>query len=119
MDAAVIAEIEQLSFEGRKPKKPKDNSKALKNIDKQIERLVDLYSVDGISIDDLRTRIDALKRRKEALMTVEEPVKQIPPKDVVMKAIHSDDFQQKKLIVDALIDRIEIDGEDVHIYWNF
>lgn len=119
LDNAVIQEIEALSFEQPTPKAPVDHSKDIKKIDKQIDRLIDLYAVGGVSMESLSKKIDALRAKKDALQVVEPPRRKIPTKDDVIKALHSEDFQTRKQVVDSLIDKIEIDGDDVHIYWSF
>lgn len=120
LEAMILQQIDELDFEAPKPKKRKDNKKALQRIDNQIERLIDLYTVDGISLEALQSRINGLRERREALTVVEEePARQIPPKETVTKVLQGDDFQAKKLVIDALIDRIEIDGENIDVFWSF
>lgn len=118
-DALVIQEILQLDFETPHRQEPVDHTKEIRQIERQISKLIDLYSMDGISHKDLTIRIDKLNKRKEALQEPPEPKIELPPKEAVHDILSNGTFRERKNLVDSLIDRIEIDGEDFHIYWTF
>jgi hypothetical protein len=80
--------------------------------------LVDLYSVEGISFDVLNRKIADLEEQKLKLAVKEEPPKGHLVKDLG-EALECGSEDQIRTIVKALIDRIELDGEDVTIFWSF
>jgi site-specific DNA recombinase len=103
----------------------------ISDLDKQIGKLMDLYQTDQIPTDILSSRIDKLYRDKltsaEALNNIEP---QLPPKDYDVEGVSEmlgdlstiwDTAEQsdKRLILETLIDRILIDGENIKIEWSF
>lgn len=122
LEELVLNEVKKLKVEDVEPPKKKDNSKTiekeLKKIDGQISRLVDLYSVEGISFDVLNRKIADLEEQKLKLAVKEEPPKGHLVKDL-REALECGSEDQIRTIVKALIDRIELDGEDVTIFWSF
>ena len=103
--------------------------KQLEKVQRQSERLIDLYSMDGIDKDTLTARISAQNGQRAQLEAQLQELKHKKPKiseyqatkavqgfgDVVACGTHA----ELKLIIKELIDHIEIDGDDVFIHWNF
>lgn len=118
-DDLVVGEILKLSFEQPQQRPPADHSREISQIDRQISRLIDLYTVDGISQKDLTARIDALNKRKELLRIPPQIHVELPTKEAVNDIICNGSFRKRKDLVDSLIDKIEIDGDDMHIYWSW
>ena len=101
----------------------------LEKVQRQSERLIDLYSMDGIDKDTLSARISAQNGQRAQLEAQLQELELKKPKiseyqamqavqgfgDVVACGTHT----EIKLIIKELIDHIEIDGEDVFIHWNF
>ena len=54
--------------------------KEIRKIEKQIEKLVDLYTLDGIPLDALQSRLNALNSRKKALDDTLYPLLNKSPK---------------------------------------
>lgn len=115
----VINEILCLDFEQPEKRPQQDNRKEIAKIDRQINRLIDLYTVDGISQKDLTARIEALNKRKESLNTPPEIRPELPAKDLVHDILSNGTFRSKKDLIDSLIEKIEIDGDNMHIYWTW
>ena len=136
----VLNEIRRLSiepdfFESLTNQIPKNDdrkilSAEIKKIDNQISRLMDLYALEEAPIDTVRDKIAALtekkkaisanikklnddKARKEHIKKLKKSVSQIP---MILDNGSEEEIRQ---IVVELIKRIEIDGDDVSIYWNF
>ena len=87
------------------------------------DRLVDLYLSGTIDREDLARRIAPLDRQISAV--VEDQNRPAPAAEA-RKAISSfgeyldsGTKEEARLLVLALIDRIEIDGQDVFIHWKF
>lgn len=115
---------------------PEDNKEDL--IKKEIEDLkdkisgyMDLYVLKKISIDDIDAKISPLSDRVDKL---ESELKEIQNKketqglgeDQTIQLINSfedilkrGNFDEIRLTVSALIDHIELNDEDIIIYWNF
>lgn len=98
-------------------------------LDNQMSRLMDLYSVKGINIDSISEKIQTLSEQKEKL---EEELYRLElensdvEKDTVLDLV--DMFEDSLAsgnsvlihdVVMQIIDHIEIDGEDIIIHWNF
>ena len=122
LEELVLGEIAKLKAEDIEPPKPKkgiNNSAELKKIDSQISRLMDLYAVKGISFDAINKKVADLEAKKAKLATPPtEPQKGYLVKDFA-EAIENGNADQIRAIVRSLISKIEIDGEDVTIWWNF
>lgn len=131
LDKMIIDQIMQLSFDDEeikrliKPRKSPDHSKAIKSLEKQKQRLIDLYAVGGIDLNDLTSRIDVITK-KLATLRNDKPVQP----DLTFeeaKAIfadagsifESDDMNVKRLLVQSLIKRITLDGDNIIINWRF
>lgn len=99
----------------------------LARLDAQQGRLVDLYAVAGIDLADLKRRIAMLQDQRERLQA-----EQVSEADraaacaSAIRAAHSfsdllerGSFSEIRLAVETLIRRVEIDGDDVTIFWSF
>lgn len=125
--------IRQLSSAGNAQKEAQAREKAiaaeLKKIDEQKNRLIDLYTVGGIDKAAVTQRVDALNKREKdlraQLQAAQDKAPRISPQkatqavkgfaDMVARGNHA----QIAAIISELVDRVEIDGDDVFIYWNF
>ena len=132
-DAVVFDELRKLSLEDvkryRKEQKSPDNvttlQRELAKIEKQRSRLIDLYSLGNFDASELTSKIEPLTKTIHAL---EEQIassgkRTMNEMQTVINSIsdaldHGDPVQIRQLI-DALIDHIEINDEDLVIYWNF
>lgn len=96
----------------------------------QIERLMELYSVGGIPLDSLREKIETANDQKSALESQLDRIKQenrdsLSKEDALHLAksfddvLNGGDFETIRNILESLIDHIDLDGENVTIYWTF
>ena len=140
LDALIFDEIKKLSIDpdylksikGTKKKdiRPKALDRKIREIDQQLSKLIELYSLDGISLDSLQDKINELNTNKlklqeektrilleqEEELTKDEAVKLIKSFDSVLE---SGSMPEIRALLQALIDKIVIDGEDVTINWKF
>lgn len=104
--------------------------KKLKDIDKQIGKLMELYQRDDIPADLLGDRIKKLYAERIALEAVLEPAEPEDEGNVpldLVEALISDaaqvwdfaDVSQKHRILQSLVSRIVLTGDDVEIEWSF
>lgn len=99
--------------------------------DKQISKFMDLFQSDSIPVDVLSARIDKVYRDKTKYVEQLEKLElAVPKKDfdtesasemlADLSAIWENaDQSEKRLILEALIDRIILDGDGVTIEWSF
>ena len=135
LDDLIFNEIKKLSFEPILPSVeiPDDtaviNSK-IKEIDSQIERLMDLYSLGNMPLDLLQNKIHDLNDQRNRLESeVEEIAKKqsgkISNEDALSlicsfeEILERGNFEEIHSVIGTLIDRIEIDGDDITIFWAF
>ena len=135
LDEIILDQIRQLSLDPNRIKEVKsdDTDKApvieaeITKIDSQIDKLIDLYSLDKVSPDILDKKLTELNKQKEALTQelndISAPA--LPEAEVInilsnfSDVIERSDFNETRSLITALIDHIDIDGDDIKIYWNF
>lgn len=104
--------------------------KKIDDLDRQINRLMDLYQKDTMPLDMVSERIEKLYQEKKALSKQLSEVKEEASIDFDTEgimAILSDipliwdyaDMEQKRHLMRSLIDRIVINGDDIDIQWSF
>ena len=123
--------FESLIKDGSNRKEEPDNrilTKRLAEIDKQINKLMDLYQLDTIPAEELSKRIEKLyseKKSIESQMKVAEPepvkdmqeiAEQLENLEVVWKYAS---LEEKRNILKVLINKIIIYDERVDIKWSF
>ena len=97
------------------------------NIDRQIIKLVDLYQVGNIPIDEITSRINKLKKEKDALIASldnqgHSALSAVESKQILKEAekiFKGDDIAHKRLIISSLVDFVEIDGKNIITHWRF
>lgn len=132
LEKIVFDEIRKLALDPEliqesKPKRNEDGTqKEINSINKQINRYLKLYGVGKIETDDLDKVVIPLEERRNSLMQQLKPSEErISEEDAREKVLtfadvlECGDFNDIRAILEALIDRIEIDNEDIDIYWNF
>lgn len=102
--------------------------KEVAKIDGQISKLVDLYSMDGIPMEMMSEKVEALNTKK-SLLTAQleklngEQVNMEPIRDVVKRLPGIDwnthDIAELREILAVLIDCIIVDDGRMSIRWNF
>ena len=138
LDDLLIGEIKKLEFvpdeqvAEPEPSTPPQNTLAdeVKKIDSQLTRLMDLYGIGSIPIDVLQTRIESLNEKKLAL---QGEIDRLEKSEIgklstatateyitsFSEVLETGNFDSIRAVITALIEKIELDGEDVTIYWNF
>jgi site-specific DNA recombinase len=101
----------------------------IKSINSQISRFMDLYGLGRYSIEELDAKTQPLTDQKlklqQELNRLKEDSQKMTEDDVMElvsdfdQVIEKGDLTQKRAIIEALIDRIEILDEDITIHWNF
>lgn len=135
LEALVWAQVEGLSFEAAGAAPSGDDLEAqalvkkLEDLEKRQERLIDLYSVGGLSLDSVQKRaallaaeaeraqdaLDALRRRSSKLTRpeLEKLLAGVP-------AVRAADLAAQRELLVSLIDRIVLlPDHGIEIHWNF
>ena len=101
----------------------KSLKKELEKIKKQREKLIDLYTMGTFSSDELQHKADELQGKQKAIESQLSDERSLDEMEVMIESIgdvlDSGDPVTIRSLIDALIDHIEIDGEDIMIYWDF
>lgn len=139
LDSIIFGEISKLSLEpdsiSELVESREDNSgkikmlrKEIPKIEKQRSRLMDLYGLGTFSLDEIQEKIEPLNEQLKNLeneIASLENEKALPEKEAVKllsswrDILESGDFDLIKSLLTALIERIDIDGDDITIHWRF
>lgn len=98
-----------------------------KSVESQIERFMKLYALGRYDIDTLDRMVLPLEEKKLSLqsqlnslsddsMSSDEAVEVVENLGDVFEV---GSFKEKRAIIESLIEKIEIDGEDLTIFWKF
>lgn len=132
LDQLIIDEVLKLAYDEKgikaliKPRKQVNHTKAIKALKNQKSRIIDLYSVGGIELDELQIKIAIINEK----LTKMENDKPVPPelsfedalkffnnaKDILNQ---DDNIPQKRAILQSLIKKIVLSGDEVQIHWRF
>jgi site-specific DNA recombinase len=130
LDSLIFDEIRKLTFDVGSGEAPKEDKKPIieaeiKKLDEQISRLIDLYAVGKMPIKTLEDKIAELNEKKSALEDeLEEDIK-MTGEEARQIALTFDDvlqrgtFDEIRSVLTLLIEKVELDGDDVIIHWNF
>lgn len=98
-------------------------------ISAKLSKLMDLYTVDGIDMEELKDKIKPLTdERKSLTLTLEkmQTEESAATEEEIMgvvemfeEALASKDNYTVNRVIAELIDHIVIQGEDIEIHWNF
>lgn len=103
-------------------------SNRIVEIEKQINKLMDLYQVGNIPIEQIGSRIEPLQREKDSLnaeiKSNVEPTVLSPSatKKIIRKAekiLNGDNMEKKRELIDSLIRNIVIYPNEITIHWKF
>lgn len=102
----------------------------IEKVDKQISKYLDLYSLDEIPVKILQDKIIELNQKKEALEDEIEKIRILNQsktnRSEALQAVQSFNevlengtFEEIRSILTILIEKIELDNDDIDIHWNF
>jgi len=135
LDSLVLNEVKKLLVDTEwKPVKPLARrspeavKKQIARIDSQVEKLVELYSIDSAPLDSIERKMQELngqrKRLEAELVGLTEQPRETEAEvrkkfKTFAEVLEAATFEQTRDIVTALIDKIYIDGDDVSIHWKY
>ena len=140
LDNIVFGEIRKLSLDPEYYHEVKDHEETdnridvikaeINNIDSQISRLMDLYTVGQVPLDLLQDKMHGLTDKKNKLSNEIDKIlddkKEILSHEKTLEIVNSfddilnrQDLDEIRTAIGILIDKIVIDGNDITIHWNF
>ena len=138
LDSLVFDEIKKLSLEPEYLEEiisnDDDQTAVIQNeidkIDEQMSRLMDLYTIGQFPMDVLKDKVHSLTDQKEKLeneldrLLDEEHARLSYEKTLQLIHSFSDvldrgDYDEIRTVIGALVDKIEVNDENVTIHWSF
>ena len=139
IESYVVNELKKLSLEDVEYRYRQNNNndeiRALQNeinkIDKQIARIIDLFSIESIDFDDLNERLKELNKKKDVLkqnlnnlQDVELSETEFKNKIKTLSKLNELDFdslesEKKRLLIAKLINKITTYNDNIIIEWAF
>lgn len=110
------------------PSSNKDNIiNRINELDKQIARMIDLYQVGNIPLEQISERISKLKNEKDTIseQLADEQQTKITvsqAKEILKRGkqiLDKGNLPQQRLLISSLIDYVEIDDNKIDIHWSF
>lgn len=103
--------------------------KRIEQIEAQVSKLMDLYTIGSIDINVIKAKMNPLNDEKKSLESelenIQTELSEMSEKEVkdlvnlFEEAIEEGDAYKIHNVIAELIDHIEIDGEEIRIHWNF
>ncbi|WP_367084832.1 recombinase family protein [Bacillus thuringiensis] len=127
LEDVVISELKSLTEEKKqthKKEKKINYEKLIKDIDKKMERLLDLFmNTTNISKNLLEQQMEKLNLEKEKLLLKQQRSGESLSREVALTAIddlfETLEFKEKQIIINNFIEQIYINNENVEIIWRF
>lgn len=126
LDTSAVYHIEPQQEDNTK--KIKLLQKEISKIDSQRSRLVDLYGLGTFSLDEIQDKIEPLNEQRaniEKEIASLKDEKPLSEEDAIRMlenwtdVLESGEFDLIKSLLNALIEKIELDNDDITIHWRF
>ena len=101
----------------------------INSINQQISRFMDLYGIGKFTMAELDEKTTPLQdqrsKLKKELESLTNESKKMPDEQIIKLATSFEDaiehgtLEERRSIIEALINKIMIDGDDITIHWNF
>ncbi|WP_144506664.1 recombinase family protein [Bacillus mycoides] len=127
LEEVIISELKSLTEEKKqthKKEKKINYEKLIKDIDKKMERLLDLFmNTTNISKNLLEQQMEKLNLEKEKLLLKQQQSEESLSREVTLTVIddlfETLEFKEKQIIINNFIEQIYINNENVEIIWRF
>ncbi|MBG9540473.1 recombinase family protein [Bacillus thuringiensis] len=128
LEEVIISELKNLTEEKKqtnKKEKKTNYEKLIKDIDKKMERLLDLFmNTTNISKSLLEQQMEKLNLEKEKLLlkqqrSEEESISHEVTLSAIDDAFETLDFKEKQVMINNFIEQIYINQNNVKIIWRF
>ena len=102
----------------------------IQKIDKQLLKVMDLFSLEKMPFDILQTKVTDLTEQRDRLQNEliilnKTRKRKLSQADAILYAesfadvLDHGDYEDIRQVIETLIDQIVIDGDDITIYWRF
>ena len=100
----------------------------LTELDKQTDKLLNLYQIGAVDLPQIQDRLTALKQERNSLLQTLDKVSAEMPLNVqqvqnyaaaFQEALENEDHDQINNIIRLLIDKIVVLNENIEIHWTF
>lgn len=127
-DPKYIEEIRSVNLDDEKPRKIALLGKRIEALTAQISRYSDLYSLGSMDMDEVKSKIDPLTAERQSLkveLDMLQKASNVTTEHTLKlahsfgDALESGVLEDIRFIVDELIEKIELDGEKIRIFWTF
>lgn len=128
-DPTYIHELKQDSYPDEMRQKESLIQKEIEKIETQKSRFMDLYGLGEFSAQEIQKKVAPLNEQKQNLLKELSILKadesDLAENDAVelvrtwSDVLEKGSFDQIRMLINALIERIEIDGDDIDIFWKF
>lgn len=129
-DPNYIFEIkEENPLQNEKENKIKIIKSEIEKIDNQRSRFMDLYGLGDFTSEELQEKVTPLKEQKEKLLSELESLNyqesELSPDETIEIVSNFSDildrgeYNEIRLVIESLIDKIEIDEDNIFIHWKF
>ena len=99
-------------------------------INESLSRIMDLYVIGQFPVDELREKTEALVKKKDKLeasldMLLLEESAQLSYQETIdairsfADVLNRGNFDEIRLVIESLIEKIEVNDDDVTIHWKF
>ena len=126
LDDIILAEIRKLTLEPIQTKQETDRgtiiTEQITKLDAQKNRLLSLYSLGEFSVEEIQRLVIPINEQRERLEAEKKALscdRALPIISSLGDIIDRGIPEEMRMMVTALISRIEIDGEDITIHWTF
>ena len=128
-DPTHIHEIRQRNFSDDAKQKEILIRKEIAKIDAQKSRYMDFYAIEEYTMEEVQAKTKPLNEQKrkleQELIALTDGKSAITEQEAIglveswEDVLNEGDFEQIRMLINSLIERIEIDNNDVDIYWKF
>lgn len=127
-DPAYIESIKTIDAGDEKAEKIKLLEKRIEELTSRISNYSDLYSLGNMDMDEIKAKIDPLASERTSLkaeLGMLVKASEASTEETLElarsfgEALESGNQDEARFIVEELIEKIEVDGEKIRIFWNF
>lgn len=128
IDTLVLDQLNELDYKKAKKRiqnrrKQDTDKKVMDQLYKQEKRLMDLYQLGSVEIDELDKRLKEIRKEKEQIKESKQSINEKKTLKTLESLVHTDiyqlDFLEQCEVVDTLIDKVIITDDNLDIRFNF
>lgn len=128
IDPRYIEDIRAANDDDERPRQIELLEARIEDLSAQISRLSHLYGIGDIDMDEIREQIDPLTSERKTLRaqlavlmkeSTEDIEETIRVAESFAEVLEEGDLDGIRFVVEELIDRVVVDGEEVRIFWKF